>query len=271
MPFGKEPRMQIKSLSIPNRDGQKLSAQIDLPGNSASMDTDPSALALYAHCFTCSKNIKAAANLSRGLVARGLTVCRFDFTGLGESGGRFADTTFSSNVTDLIDVAAHLEREYTAPRLLIGHSLGGAEVIQAAGQLSAVRAVVTIGAPYDPGHVLRHLSNVRQQIEAQGEAPITIEGRTFHFKADFINNLEAVDPAAAIRNLKRPLLVMHAPLDDTVSIDNAGRIFQTARHPKSFVALDGADHLLSQSAQARYAGELIAAWASKYVQRDTAK
>jgi putative redox protein len=263
--------MQIKSLSIPNRDGQELSARIDMPGQSSSVDTVPSAVVLYAHCFTCSKNIKAAANLSRGLVAKGLTVCRFDFTGLGESGGRFVDTTFSSNVTDLIDVATYLKREFALPRLLIGHSLGGAAVIQAAGQLSAVRAVVTIGAPYDPGHVLRHLSEVRQQIETQGEAHITIEGRTFRFKADFINNLEAVDQASAIRNLKRPLLVMHAPLDDTVSIDNAGRIFQTARHPKSFVALDGADHLLSQSAQARYAGELIAAWASKYIQKEPAQ
>ncbi|MEJ2639994.1 MAG: alpha/beta hydrolase [Desulfosarcinaceae bacterium] len=257
--------MQIKSLSIPNRNGQLLAARLDIPDKAAAADTRPAPVALYAHCFTCSKNIKAAANLSRGLVARGLTVCRFDFTGLGESGGRFAETTFSSNVTDLIDVAAYLKREFAVPRLLIGHSLGGAAVIQAAAQLAAVRAVVTIGAPFDPGHVLRHLSDLRQRIEAEGEAPITIEGRTFRFRADFINNLEAVDQAAAIRNLKRPLLVMHAPLDDTVSIDHAGRIFQTARHPKSFIALDGADHLLSQSTQARYTGELIAAWASKYI------
>jgi pimeloyl-ACP methyl ester carboxylesterase len=263
--------MQIKSLSIPNRSGQVLSAQLDIPGKAASAQTRPAEVALYAHCFTCSKNIKAAANLSRGLVARGLAVCRFDFTGLGESDGRFADTTFSSNVTDLIDVADFLERVYAAPRLLIGHSLGGAAAIQAAGELSGVRAVVTIGAPYDPSHVLRHLTNLRGRIEAEGEAPITIDGRTFHLKADFIDNLESVDQAKAIRNLKRPLLVMHAPQDDTVSIDHAGRIFKTARHPKSFIALDGADHLLSQSDQARYAGELIAAWASKYLLKDPAE
>jgi putative redox protein len=257
--------MQIKSLSIPNRHGQVLSARLDIPDKAPSEDGFPDTVALYAHCFTCSKNIKAAANLSRGLVARGLAVCRFDFTGLGESGGSFADTTFISNVTDLIDVAAHLEREFAPPRLLIGHSFGGAAAIQAAVELAAVRAVVTIGAPADPGHVLRHLAGVRRQIEAEGVAPIIIEGRSFHFKADFIDSLEAVDQAAAIRNLKRPLLVMHAPLDDTVSIDHAGRIFQTARHPKSFISLDGADHLLSQSNQARYTGELIAAWASKYI------
>jgi pimeloyl-ACP methyl ester carboxylesterase len=256
--------MRIKSLSIPNRSGQVLSARIDIPGTGASAQPPPP-VAIYAHCFTCSKNIKAAANLSRGLVARGLAVCRFDFTGLGESSGRFADTTFTSNVTDLIDVAAFLEREYAVPRLLIGHSLGGAAALQAALQLSGVRAVVTIGAPFDPRHVLRHLSDLRQRIEDEGEASVTIESRTFHFKADFIDDLETIDPAVTIRNLNRPLLVMHAPQDDTVSIDHAGWIFKTARHPKSFVCLDGADHLLSQSDQARYAGELIAAWASKYI------
>jgi putative redox protein len=252
--------MQIKNLSITNRQGHRLAARLDLPAGKP-----PTAVVLYAHCFTCSKNVKAAANLSRGLVGRGLAVCRFDFTGLGESTGAFADTTFSSNVTDLLDVAAFLEGEYTAPQLLIGHSFGGAAVIQAAGELPGVRAVVTIGTPADPRHVLKHLAGARREIEARGAAPITIEGRIFHFKAAFIDNLAAVDQAAAIRDLRRPLLVMHAPLDETVSIANAGQIFQTARHPKSFVSLDGADHLLSQADQARYAGELIAVWASKYL------
>ena len=254
--------MQIKTLSISNREGFSLAARLDLPGG-----TKPDAMVLYAHCFTCSKNLKAAAYLSRGLVARGLAVCRFDFTGLGESAGTFADTTFSSNVDDLEDVAAWLEKAFDAPQLLIGHSLGGAAVIQAAGRLPAVTAVVTIGAPSDPRHVLGHLSPVRHQIEARGEAPIQVDGRTFIFKSSFIEDLEQTDQAGAIRDLHRPLLVLHAPGDEIVSIDHAGQIFQAARHPKSFISLDGADHLLSDPEQARYAGELIAAWASKYLGR----
>jgi pimeloyl-ACP methyl ester carboxylesterase len=252
--------MQIKTLSITNREGIPLAARLDMPGG-----THSPVMVLYAHCFTCNKNLKAAAHLSRGLVAQGLAVCRFDFTGLGESAGAFSDTTFSSNVNDLEDVATFLKTEYTAPQLIIGHSLGGAAVIQAASRLTTVRAVVTIGAPADPRHVLDHLSQARPQIESQGQAPIQIDGRTFIFKAGFIKDLDHIDQKTAIRELKRPLLVMHAPLDDIVSIDNAGQIFQTARHPKSFISLDGADHLLSDPDQARYAGELIAAWASKYM------
>jgi putative redox protein len=257
--------MQIKALSIPNREGIPLAARLDM-----SSSTQPPAMVLYAHCFTCNKNLKAAAHLSRGLVARGLAVCRFDFTGLGESAGAFSDTTFSSNVNDLEDVAGFLEKEYAAPQLIIGHSLGGAAVIQAAARLPTVRAVVTIGAPADPRHVLDHLSQARSQIETQGQAPIQIDGRTFIFKAGFIKDLVHIDQKTAIRDLKRPLLVMHAPLDEIVSIDNAGQIFQTARHPKSFISLDGADHLLSEPHQARYAGELIAAWASKYMRVEPA-
>jgi putative redox protein len=257
--------MQMRSLSILNREGHALAARLDMPSGGS-----PVAVALYAHCFTCTKNIKAAANLSRALVARRLAVCRFDFTGLGQSAGAFADTTFSSNVTDLLDVADYLSQAYEAPRLLIGHSLGGAAAIQAAAGLPGVRAIVTIGAPADPQHVLSHFSEALPRLEAQGEAQVTLEGRTFRFRSSFIDNLASFDQAAAIRNLKRPLLVMHAPTDDTVGIENAGQIFQTARHPKSFISLDGADHLLSQSDQARYAGDLIAAWASKYVQNTAA-
>lgn len=252
--------MQIKKLSIPNREGVSLAARLDLP-----VGTQAAAVVLYAHCFTCNKNLKAAANLSRGLVARGLAVCRFDFTGLGESAGTFADTSFSSNVNDLEDVAAFLTQAYSAPQVLIGHSLGGAAAIHAATRLPAVQAVVTIGAPADPRHVLNHLSQARPQIEAQGQAPIQLDGRTFIFKASFIEDMAHIDQATAIRDLKRPLLVMHAPRDEIVSIDNAGQIFQSARHPKSFISLDGSDHLLSDPEQARYTGELIAAWASKYV------
>lgn len=252
--------MQIKTLSIANREGIPLAARLDMPGGTYSP-----VMVLYAHCFTCNKNLKAAAHLSRGLVARGLSVCRFDFTGLGESAGAFSDTTFSSNVNDLEDVAAFLETEYTAPQLIIGHSLGGAAVIQAASRLPAVRAVVTIAAPADPKHVLGHLSQARSLIERKGQASIQLDGRTFIFKAGFIEDLTHIDQGAAIRELRRPLLVMHAPLDEIVSIDNAGQIFQTARHPKSFISLDGADHLLSDPDQARYAGELVAAWASKYM------
>ncbi|MDJ0782499.1 MAG: alpha/beta fold hydrolase [Desulfosarcinaceae bacterium] len=257
--------MQIRSLSIPNRGGHSLSARLALPDTATAAGASTAAVALYAHCFTCSKNVKAAANLSRGLVAKGLAVCRFDFTGLGESGGSFADTTFSSNITDLLDVAAYLERELAAPQLLIGHSLGGAAVLQAAGQLPHVRAAVTIGAPAEPKHVLQHFDAVRPRLATEGDATILIEGRTFRFTSAFVDNLVAIDQAAAIRALQRPLLIMHAPLDRIVSIDNAAQIFQTARHPKSFVCLDGADHLLSDAVQALYAGEVIAAWSSKYL------
>ncbi len=252
--------MQYKKLTFRNKDGAALAARVDLPSGEA-----PRAFALFAHCFTCTKNLKAAAYISRALTDHGLAVLRFDFTGLGESRGDFADTTFTTNVEDVQAAAALLAAEFQGPRLLIGHSLGGAAVLQAAAGIPTVRAVVTIGAPADPRHVLRRLAPVRDRIEARGEAEVELEGRPFRIKKQFVDDLEKTRAQPAIRGLGKALLVMHAPLDDTVEIDHAGKIFMAARHPKSFISLDGADHLLSRREDAAYAGSLIAAWAERYI------
>ncbi len=252
--------MQYKKLTFRNRDGATLAARVDLPPREA-----PRAYALFAHCFTCSKDLKAAAYISRALTDHGLAVLRFDFTGLGESQGDFADTTFTTNVEDVQAAAALLAAEFEGPRILIGHSLGGAAVLQAAAGVPTARAVVTIGSPADPRHVLRRLEPVRDRIETRGEAEVELDGRPFRIKKQFLDDLEKNQAQPAIRRLGKALLVMHAPLDDTVEIDHAGRIFMAARHPKSFISLDGADHLLSRRKDAAYAGSLIAAWAERYI------
>ncbi len=252
--------MKYKKLTFRNSRGATLAARVDLPADEA-----PRAFALFAHCFTCSKDLKAAAYISRALTDHGLAVLRFDFTGLGESQGDFADTTFTTNVEDVQAAAALLAAEFEGPRLLIGHSLGGAAVLQAAVGVPTARAVVTIGSPADPRHVLRRMEPVRDRIEARGEAEVELDGRPFRIKKQFLDDLEKNRAQPAIRRLGKALLVMHAPLDDTVEIDHAGRIFMAARHPKSFISLDGADHLLSRREDAAYAGSLIAAWAERYI------
>ncbi|MGD9182714.1 MAG: alpha/beta fold hydrolase [Desulfobacterales bacterium] len=252
--------MQFKKLEFKNKDGQTLSARLDLP-----LDGKPLAYALFAHCFTCSKNIKAIAHISRALTREGLAVLRFDFTGLGESEGDFADTNFSSNVDDLIAAADFLESNYEAPKILIGHSFGGAAVLQAAGRVSASAAVVTIAAPADPRHVKHALGSVTEAIQSRGEADVNLAGRTFTLKKQFLDDLEFVNMKATLQNLSRALLVLHSPIDETVGIENAAHIFQAARHPKSFISLDKADHLLSDPEDSLYAGSVIAAWALKYV------
>lgn len=252
--------MRFEKVFFTNDSGQRLAARLDLP------ETDPPrAWALFAHCFTCTKDLKAAANISRAMTGEGVGVLRFDFTGLGESEGVFSETTFSSNVDDLVAAARFLEQQHAPPRVLVGHSLGGAAVLQAAGRIASARAVVTIGAPADPRHVVRHLEGVRQEIETTGEAPVELAGRTFRIGKSFLEDLEAARMAETIRRLDRALLVFHAPLDDVVGIENAGRIFQAARHPKSFISLDRADHLLTDSADSQYVGRLIAAWAAPYL------
>ena len=252
--------MQLKKLEIPGRGSQKLAALLDLP-----LDGKPLAYAVFAHCFTCSKDLKAVYHISRALTRERIAVLRFDFTGLGESGGDFADTSFLSNVEDLVAAAGFLESRFEGPRLLIGHSLGGAAVLQAASAISSSKAVVTIAAPADPRHVSRTLGPAKETIVAMGQAEVNISGRTFILKKKFLDDLRQIDPEATIRNLNRALLVMHSPTDDIVGIENAARIFQTARHPKSFVSLDQADHLLSNMADSRYAGAVIAAWAKRYI------
>jgi alpha/beta superfamily hydrolase len=254
--------MKFKKLNFKNPKGQTLSARLDLPPNEK-----PSGYALFAHCFTCTKDLKAVANISRALTEKGIAVLRFDFTGLGESEGDFGDTNFSSNVADLISAAEFLESKFAAPFILIGHSLGGAAVLQAAADIPSSKAVVTIGAPAEPEHVITHLENSKERIMTEGEAEVILAGRKFKIKKQFLDNLEQTRMQTFIKNLNRALLILHSPVDDTVGIENAAKIFQTAKHPKSFISLDRADHLLTDPQDSLYAGALIAAWAAKYTGR----
>lgn len=252
--------MQFKKISFKNAAGQNLSARLDFP-----VDGRPLAYAIFAHCFTCTKNIKAIANISRALTREGIAVFRFDFTGLGESEGDFADTNFSSNVEDLVTAAQFLDAEFEAPRILIGHSLGGAAVLQAASKISSAAAIATIGAPGDPSHVAHALGPFKERIEAQGAAEVVLAGRSFKIKKQFLDDLELTHMQQTIRQLNKPLLIFHSPLDETVGIENAAQIFQNAKHPKSFISLDKADHLLTNAEDSQYVGSVIAAWARKYV------
>ncbi|GAB5901754.1 MULTISPECIES: bifunctional alpha/beta hydrolase/OsmC family protein [Mycobacteriaceae] len=230
---------------------------------------DPKAWALFAHCFTCGKDNAAAGRISRALAAQGIAVLRFDFTGLGESEGEFAATGFSSNVEDLVHAADHLRDQFSAPAVLIGHSLGGAAVLAAASRIPEVRAVVTIGAPADPFHVVGLLGDALPGVEA-GEATVSIGGRPFRVRREFLDDIAMQPQCERIAALDTALLVMHSPLDEVVSVNNARIIFDTARHPKSFITLDGADHLLSNRADAGYTASVLAAWLSRYVAAPTA-
>lgn len=253
--------MPQRKFTIPSRRGEPLSALVDLP-----VDGAPTAFALLAHCFTCTKDYTGLYHLSRALTAEGIGVLRFDFAGLGESGGAFADTSLLSNVEDLVAAADFLGERFEAPKLLIGHSLGGQAVLMAAPAIPSAAAVVTLAAPADPRQVLRHLGPARETIAARGEAAVSISGRTFTLRRKFLDDLQGVDPAAVLAALQRPLLVLHSPRDEVVPIDNALDLFRAAHQPKSMVALGAADHLLSQRADARYAGAVIAAWARPYVE-----
>ncbi|MEE2690726.1 MAG: bifunctional alpha/beta hydrolase/OsmC family protein [Pseudomonadota bacterium] len=239
--------------------GSNLSAALELPNGA------PRAFALFAHCFSCTKDIKAARDISRALRADGFAVLRFDFTGLGSSEGDFANTNFSSNIADLVKAADFLRREFEAPSILIGHSFGGAAALVAALQVPEVRAVVTIAAPADASHVLTHIGDKRAEIEANGVATVELSGRPFTIKKQFLDDLDHDRVTEAAAALKRPLLILHAPLDKTVGVENATKIFMAAKHPKSFVSLDDADHLLRDEKDGRYAAAVIAAWASRYV------
>ena len=252
--------MPSTKLSFEGTGKSRLSALLDLPAGDK-----PLAFALFAHCFTCTKNLKSANTISRSLTEEGLAVLRFDFTGLGESEGDFADTNFSSNIDDLIAAATFLESAYEAPKILVGHSLGGAAVLQAAARIPSSRAVATIGAPADPDHVMRHLRDRKDDIDRKGEAEVVLEGRRFKIKKQFIDDLEQVHMAEVVGNLKKALVVFHSPMDDVVGIENAAKIFQRARHPKSFISLDRADHLLMNASDARYVGTMIAVWAQRYL------
>lgn len=255
--------MPTQIISFPGHDGQTLSARLELPGGGR-----PQAFALFAHCFTCTKNIRAATNISRALARKNIGVLRFDFTGLGESEGDFADTNFSSNVEDVVAAGQYLSEHLAAPALLVGHSLGGAAVLQAADSLPSVRGVATIGAPSDPAHVLGHLRDSLAKIREGGEAEVLLAGRPFRMKQQFVDDLYASKAEEAVRKLGRALLIFHSPIDETVGIENAASLYEMAKHPKSFISLDDADHLVSNSEDSEYIGQVLAAWARKYVPID---
>jgi len=246
--------------------GADLAARLDWPAGR------PRAFALFAHCFTCSKESHAASRISRALADDGFAVLRFDFTGLGGSDGDFANTSFSSNIADLLAAADYLRARHEAPALLIGHSLGGAAVLAAAGRIAEARAVVTIGAPFEPAHVAHLVGDKIDDIQRIGAAEVRIGGRPFTIRREFLDDLETHNTAEAIARLGKALLILHAPGDRIVSIDNAAKIYSAARHPKSFVSLDDADHLLTRPRDARYVARVLAAWASRYLpQQDEAE
>ena len=253
------PNTSVIRASFKGSAGYELSARLDLPAGPVL------AFALFAHCFTCSKEVLAAKRIASGLAAAGVGVLRFDFTGLGSSEGEFANTNFSSNIEDLVSAAGYLRDNFAAPAILVGHSLGGAAVLAAAHHIPEARAVVTIGAPADVGHVLKHFGSSLEDIRKKGEAQVTLAGRRFRIRQDFIVDAEEHRLADRIRSLGKALLVMHAPRDAVVDIENASKIFLAAKHPKSFVSLDDADHLLSDATASAYAARVIDAWASKYI------
>ncbi|MBB4210154.1 putative redox protein [Rhodothalassium salexigens DSM 2132] len=250
--------MRSQKITFPGSQGE-LAARLDLPVGK------PRGYALFAHCFTCSKDIFAASRIAREMTAMGLAVLRFDFTGLGMSEGEFASTNFSSNVDDLLTAAAHMRETLAAPKILIGHSLGGAAVLAAAGDIPEVQAVATIAAPFDPAHVSHHFADKVAEIEQAGEAEVTLAGRPFRVRRQFLDDIRSQDQASRVANLKKPLAIFHSPIDNLVGIENASEIFRHAKHPKSFISLDKADHLLTRAEDAAYVARTLVAWAQAYV------
>lgn len=252
--------MNLERITFKNNEGQLLSGRLELP-----LDQHPHNFALFAHCFTCNKNLVAVKNITRALTSQGFGVLCFDFTGLGESDGDFSDSNFSGNVEDLIAASDYLKDQYTSPTLLIGHSLGGAAAIFAASKLDSVKAVATIGAPSNPNHVKHLFKSDIEEINKTGQAVVNLSGRDFTIKKQFLTDLETNSLPEVAQQLKKAILVMHSPQDTIVGIKNAEEIYLAAKHPKSFVSLDGADHLLMNKEDSLYAGKVIAGWASRYV------
>ena len=249
-----------RNITFTNSEGIELSAHMEFPP-----DIHPKAYAIFAHCFTCSKNLLAAKNLTRSMAKEGIAVLRFDFTGLGESQGDFEDSNFSSNVSDLLAASQFLESEFEAPQVIIGHSLGGAAVIYAASKLESIRAVATVGAPASVDHVVHLLEGKKEEVMEKGEADVKISGRKFKIKKQFLEDIESKNLEKLMSDFRKPILIMHSPQDEIVSVDNAAKLYDMAWHPKSFVSLDGADHLLSKKKDSLYVGQLIASWSSRYV------
>ena len=255
--------MRFETVRFDNGRGQQLAGRIDLP-----VQGEPLACALYAHCFTCTKNLRAIGRITETLALHGVATLRFDFTGLGQSQGDFSETNFTSNVEDYLVAAEFLHSRDLAAEILIGHSLGGAVALAAAPSIPAARAVVSIAAPASPSHLRRHLADDLDRIERSGEAEVRLAGRRFLIREQFLRDIGSVDLAPAIQQLRRPLLVMHAPGDNLVGIENAQQILQHAKHPKSFISLDGADHLITDEADADFVAEMISTWADRYCTAD---
>lgn len=253
--------MPSQRIKFPNTEGQQLTARLELPANQ-----HPCAYALFAHCFTCGKNLNAVRHISRSLTLNGIAILRFDFTGLGESEGDFADTNFTSNVQDLVAAAHFMEQHYEAPSILIGHSLGGAAVLCAAVELPNVKAVATVGAPFSPSHVSHLFGADLAAIRDSGAAEVMIAGRAFTVKEQFLEDIAEQTLTDKLAQLDKATLFLHSPQDRTVEVENAAKLYHAARHPKSFISLDGADHLLTNKADAAYAGQMIANWAMRYLE-----
>ena len=251
--------MHSEEMTFTGVGGETLTGTLDLP------DKEPEAYGLMAHCFTGGRNHPATRRISEELTERGMAVLRFDFTGFGDSGGEFADSTFSSNVADVVGAAGWLREHHDAPTLLVGHSLGGAAVIKAAVEIPEVAAVVTIGAPDDPGHVVHLFEGILEEVKQEGRADVVLGGKRVTVSQNFVKDLRASDIDDAARALDRPLLVLHAPQDELVEVTNANGIYRAARHPKSFISLDGANHLLTRKKDTTRVAQLIAAWADPYL------
>ncbi len=255
--------MKSTKLAIQNNKGHKLQAYLELPANQK-----PNHYAIFAHCFTCSSSLGAVRNISRTLTNYGFGIVRFDFTGLGRSEGEFAESYFSANVNDLIAVSDYMQSNYEAPSLLVGHSLGGAAVLTAASKLENVKAVATIGAPASVSHVTHLFSHGIHEVKEKGEAEVNIGGRPFKINSEFVEDFDKTDLPSIVRKLRKPLLILHAPTDTIVGIKNAEQLYHNAHHPKSFVTLDNADHLLTNSSDSNYAGNVIGTWAQRYFKQE---
>nr|MBX2845603.1 lysophospholipase [Saprospiraceae bacterium] len=251
--------MPSKKLRFTNSNGYELSARLDTPYET------PEHYAIFAHCFTCSKNFKAVRTISKSLIANGFGVLRFDFTGLGESEGDFEDTNFTSNVLDLLCAAEYLAEEFGPPSIMLGHSLGGAATMCAANQLDFIKAYVTIAAPASPGHVGHFFEHHTEALEKEGKALVTIGGRNFTVKQQFLDDIKEQNIARILNESQKPILIFHSPQDEIVEIENATEIYKNARHPKSFISLAGADHMLNNEKDAIYVGDVTASWALRYL------
>lgn len=252
--------MPSKKINFINKKGINLSGNLELPDVGKAHN-----IAIFAHCFTCNKNLKAVRHISKALQRKGFGVLSFDFTGLGDSEGEFINSNFSSNLDDLRAAADYLAEQYSAPTILIGHSLGGAAVLAVAQYIDSIKAIATIGAPFSPSHVTHLFDNAKADLAIQEKVDVNIGGRPFTIDREFINDLNAQDPTKVLPNIKQSVAIFHSPQDDIVGIDNAALIYRHLSHPKSFISIDGADHLLSAERDSRYVGEMISQWAERYI------